>query len=115
MPMRLWCESTQAFQDLRPSHARTMEQACPKMNFADKKTSGVGDTYKTFQTYLSAIYSIPPVQSLNLVSDYDQLLFGLALAAPLPFIEDRNLVVQLPMVSNRQAELLNFKFQVQVD
>lgn len=98
---------------LRESFRKRMRTTLPR--FANKQTFGVADPYKTFQTYLGAIYSVPPVQSLNLVSDYDQLLFGLALAAPLPFIEDCNLVVQLPMISNRQAELLNFKFQVQVD
>lgn len=85
-------------------------------HFANKKTFGVSDPYKTFQAYLDAIYSTSKrVQSLNLLSDYDQLLFGLALAAPLPFIEDRNVVVQLPMIRDRQAELRKFRFEVQVD
>jgi hypothetical protein len=100
-------------QYLRESFRKRMRTTLQR--FANKKVFGASDPYNTFQTYLSAIYSIPPVQSLNLVSDYDQLLFGLSLAAPLPFIEDRNLVVQLPMMRDRQAELLNFKFQVQVD
>jgi Histidine kinase-, DNA gyrase B-, and HSP90-like ATPase len=85
-------------------------------HFANKKTFGVTDPYKTFHNYLDAIYSPSKrVQSLNLLSDYDQLLFGLALAAPLPFIEDRNVVVQLPMILDRQTQLRKFKFQVQAD
>ncbi len=99
---------------LRESFRKRMRTTLQR--FANKKTFGVRNPYKTFQTYLNAIYCTPkPVQSLNLVSDDDQLLFGLALAAPLPFMEDRNLVVQIPMVGERQAELLNFNFQVQVD
>ena len=98
---------------LRESFRKQMRTTLERL--ADKKTSGVSP-YKTFETFMSAIYGFPkPVQSLNLVSYYDQLLFGLALAAPLPIIEDRNLVVQLPMMRDRQAELLNFNFQVQVD
>jgi len=85
-------------------------------HFANKKTFGTSEPYKTFNTLLDAIYSPSKrVQSLNLLSDYDQLLFGLALASPLPFIEDRNVVVPIPMIRNRQAELRKFNFQVQAD
>jgi hypothetical protein len=85
-------------------------------HFANNKTFGVTEPYRTFQSYLDALYSAAkPVQSLNLLSDYDQLLFGLALAAPLPFIEDRSVLVQLPLIRDRQAELRKFRFQVQVD
>src|SRR5208337_3638618 len=83
---------------------------------ANKQKRGAPEPYRTFQSYLQAIYSVRnPVQSLNLVSDYDQLLFGLALAAPLPFIDGHNLVVELPVMRDRQAELQSFEFQVQVD
>jgi hypothetical protein len=99
---------------LRESFRKRMRTTLQR--FANKRTFDVSEPYKTFQTYLNAIYSnLKPVQSLNLVSDYDQLLFGLALAAPLPFVEERNLVVQLPMMCDRQAQLRKFNFQVQVD
>jgi hypothetical protein len=52
---------------------------------------------------------------LNLLSDYDQLLFGVALAAPLPFDDDRNVVTKLPMIRDRQSQLRKFKFQVHAD
>lgn len=92
------------------------KRMCTLQHFANKKTFGVTEPYRTFQTFLDAIY-VPakPVQSLNLLSDYDQLLFGLALAAPLPFIEDRNVIVEIPMIRDRQAELRKFNFQVQAD
>src|ERR1700721_144297 len=99
---------------LRESFRKRMRTTLQR--FANKKTFGTSEPYKTFQVYLGSIYGgSKPVQSLNLVSDYDQLLFGLALAAPLRYIEDRNLVIQLPMMRDRQSRLLNFDFQVQVD
>lgn len=100
---------TQYLRESFRKRMRTLER------FANRKSSGV-EPYRTFETYLDAIYRAPyPVQSLNLLSDYDQLLFGLALAAPLPFIEERNVVVQLPLIRDRQAELRKFNFQVHVD
>lgn len=99
---------------LRESFRKRMRTTLQR--FANTETGRSVEPYKTFQAYLQALYSFPkPVQSLNLVSDYDQLLFGLALAAPLPFVEDYNLVVQLPMMQKRQTQLTKFKFQVQVD
>lgn len=77
---------------------------------------GVTKPYKTFEAFLDAIYDPnKKTPSLNLRSDYDQLLFGLALAAPLPFANGRNVAVLLPMVRERQALLKKFNFQVQVD
>jgi Histidine kinase-, DNA gyrase B-, and HSP90-like ATPase len=72
--------------------------------------------YKTFDQFLDAIYNTKkPVKSLNLLSDYDQLIFGIALAAPLPLNEGRNLAVKLPPVAKRQAALKEFEFRVQLD
>jgi hypothetical protein len=72
--------------------------------------------YKTFDQYLDAIYNQKKLtQSLNLLSDYDQLLFGLSLAAPLLLIKERNVAVNLPNVARRQDEIKAFKFRVQVD
>lgn len=99
---------------LRQSFRKRMRTTLQRL--AGRKASGTGGPYGTFRDYLGALYDPPrPVQSLNLVSDYDQLLFGLALASPLPFMEDRNLVVQLPAMRERQALLRKFNFQVRVD
>jgi hypothetical protein len=85
-------------------------------HFANKKTFGVTDPYKTFSSYLDAIYvDNKKIQSLNLLSDYDQLLFGLALAAPLPFVDDRNVVTKFPMIRDRQSQLRKFNFRVRAD
>lgn len=102
---------------LRESFRKRMRTTLQRAgSISSKKKDLVPEPYRTFQAYLQAIYAYPkPVQSLNLLSDYDQLLFGLALAAPLPFMGDRNLVVQLPRMQERQNQLLRFQFQVQVD
>jgi len=84
--------------------------------YANKKVFNVMEPYKTFNTYLDAIYDKKTtIRSLNLLSDYDQLLFGLALASPLPYVADRNVAVQLPMIRDRQTELQKFAFRVEVD
>ena len=85
-------------------------------NYANKKIFDDAGPYKNFNVFLDALYDTRTrTQSLNLLSDYDQLIFGLALAAPLPFVEARNLAVQLPVIRKRQAELKKYDFQVQVD
>lgn len=87
------------------------------LSLSTKNTSPTSaKPYKTFEHYLSTIYSEKkPVASLNLRSDYDQLIFGLALAPPLPLIEGRNAALYLPTIRDRQARLKKFDFQVQVD
>lgn len=85
-------------------------------HFANKRVFGLSGPYKTFNSFLDAIYSKEKkIQSLNLLSDYDQLLFGLALSSPLPYVAERNLAVQPPAMRQRQTELKNFAFRVQVD
>jgi hypothetical protein len=72
--------------------------------------------YGTFSEFLDTIYSGPkPLASLNLLSEYDTLLFGLALASPLPFAEARNVAVRLPLIAQRQKALKSFAFEVLVD
>jgi hypothetical protein len=79
-----------------------------------KKKSSVAKPYKTFDDFLKSIYE-RPLPSLILRSDYDQLLFGLALAPPLPLVEGRNVALYLPMIRERQAELRKFDFEVRLD
>jgi hypothetical protein len=72
--------------------------------------------YKTFDQFLGIIYNPRKLtQSLNLLSDYDQLIFGLALAPPLRMLEDRNIALALPTVRERQSALKQFNFRVQLD
>lgn len=85
-------------------------------HYGNKVAFGRTGPYKTFDQFLDAIYHTDKItKSLNLLSDYDQLLFGLALAAPLPFIKERNIAVQLPIVAARQKMLKDFDFRVEVD
>jgi hypothetical protein len=72
--------------------------------------------YKTFDQFINTIYHMKkPVASLNLRSEYDQLLFGLALAPPIPLIENRNAALYLPTVRRRQSQAKKYDFQLQVD
>lgn len=85
-------------------------------NFANKKAFGATGPYKTFDRFLDAIYQKKhPTQSLNLLSDYDELIFGLALTPPLPYSNRRNVAIKLPSIDDRQTALERFNFRVQVD
>jgi hypothetical protein len=85
-------------------------------HFGNKIAFNRTSPYKTFDQFLDAVYNPKgPTQSLNLLSDYDQLIFGIALAAPLPLNDSRNLAVYLPMVDERQSTLKKFDFRVQID
>lgn len=97
---------------LRESFRKRMRTTLTRS--ANKSDGQSKEPYRTFNEYLEKVYG-PKTQSLNLLSDYDQLLFGLALAAPLPFIEQRNLCVQLPPMRVRQSRLKQFEFEVHVD
>jgi hypothetical protein len=84
--------------------------------FGNKIVFNKTGPYSTFDKFLETIYNPKiNIKSLNLLSDYDQLLFGLALAAPLPFLKERNIAVHLPIVSARQEILKKFDFRVEVD
>ncbi len=72
--------------------------------------------YATFAEFLEVIYGGPnPTASLNRLSDYDEMLFGLALAPPLPFIPTHNVAVKLPTITERQSILTKFEFEARVD
>lgn len=84
--------------------------------FGNRTTEEEYEPYGTFAEFLEVIYAGPnPTQSLSRLSDYDELLFGLALAAPLPFVASRNVAVKLPLIADRQAALTEFDFEVHVD
>lgn len=83
---------------------------------AGSKRSRSTVPYGTFSDFLNSIYrSDELTPSLNLRSDYEQLLFGLALSPPLPFVSDENVVLEIPSIKARQALLKGFKFKVEVD
>ncbi|WP_119391157.1 ATP-binding protein [Taklimakanibacter lacteus] len=99
---------------LRESFRKRMRSSLSR--YANKKILKQSRPYKNFENFLEAIYQPHSLnKSLNLLSDYDQMIFGLALAPPLPFISNRNIVTKIPAVATRQTELSEYKFQVLVD
>lgn len=97
---------------LREQFRKRMQSTLTLSN--PKKKPAPAKPYKTFDEFLGSIYG-NPLPSLILRSDYDQLLFGLALAPPLPLVEGRNVALYLPMIRERQAELRKFDFEVRID
>jgi hypothetical protein len=74
--------------------------------------------YKDFEEFLTSVYGADRRNpSLSRHSDYDQLLFGLALAAPLPYVEggDGNIALSTPLVKQYQRALKGYRFRVEVD
>lgn len=87
-------------------------------NYGNKILSGMSEPYATFGKFMGAVYGIKQqIRSLNLLSDYDQLLFGLALAAPLPYFEggQGNIALELPFLRKYQERMKLYRFQVDVD
>lgn len=75
--------------------------------------------YPSFEAFLAGIYRVEQSEDRALVtrSDYDQLIFGLAVAAPVPYLEgDRgNVTLQTPFVRAYQRALKSYSFAVEVD
>jgi len=78
--------------------------------------------YKDFEEFLASIYgaasgAVRRNPSLSRHSDYDQLLFGLALAAPLPYFDgsDGNIALSTPLLKQYQRTVKSYRFRVDVD
>jgi hypothetical protein len=99
---------------LRQSFRKRMRNLDRYGNLRKFKSKG---PYSSFDCYMKAMYEDPTkVQSLSFTSDYDQLLFGLALAPPLPYYNgDNNAMLQIPTFEDYQARLLANEFEVTVD
>lgn len=98
---------------LRESFRKQMRDL---VQLGNKTVLGRPGAYQSFETYLDALYNTRKhPKSLNLLSHYDQFLFGLALAPPLPAVAERDLATSLPSVHKRQNELREFNFKVLVD
>ena len=90
-------------------------------NLANAKFFKSKKSYSAFSRYLEAITK-PALKSLSFASAYDQLLFGLALAAPIPYVEpttDHNepetVITQISSIGSIQEELKRYDFRVEVD
>jgi len=101
---------------LRPTFCRRMQALGER--FAKKKYLDQDGPYLSFEEFLDCIYNSVSISlSLTLASDYDQLLFGLALAAPLPYFEggDGNVILKAPFMQQVQRRLKGYRFVVEVD
>jgi len=87
-------------------------------NFGNLKTFKKKAGYRDFQTFIEACYGKrQKTRSISWLSHYDQLIFGLALASPLPYFEEGqgNVVLRLPPFKGQQQTLKNYNFSVELD
>lgn len=75
------------------------------------------EPYSSFENFLEAIYKAKDIfRSLTLASDYDQLLFGLALIPPLTYFDsDSNVMLSIPFIDEYNERLKRNDFQLFVD
>lgn len=103
---------------LRESFRKTMASLD---NFANVKYFKSSESYPSFDHFLKAIAN-PNLKSLYFASPYDQFLFGLALAAPLPYVERvatsitrETVLTRIPQIAQLQEQIKSYRFRVEVD
>jgi hypothetical protein len=98
---------------LRLSFTRRMKDL---KRYGNKKFLRKTGPYEDFDAFVRAIYT-PRAKSLFFLSDYDQLIFGLAVASPLPYLETgrSSILLKLPSIQQYQEKLKSYKFSVDVD
>jgi hypothetical protein len=89
--------------------------------FAHKKFFNSTASYPTFDRLLDAITD-PRLKSLYFASQYDQFVFGLALASPIPYPESgaqkkglNTVITRVPQIAAIQNDLKKYAFRVEVD
>lgn len=101
---------------LRATFRRRMQELGDR--FAKKAHMGKNDPYLSFEEYIDCVYNSKLIsKSLTLASDYDQLLFGLALSAPVPYFEggEGDVILKADFMQQIQKRLKGYKFVVEVD
>jgi hypothetical protein len=103
---------------LRDMFRRTMSNV---ENYANKKFYNSSESYPSFARFMEAIAN-PGLSSLYFASQYDQLLFGLALASPIPYVESDKkgvgadtVVTRIQQIADLQKDLKRYNFRVEVD
>jgi hypothetical protein len=98
---------------LRLSFTRRMKDLKRYGNHRFLKKTG---PYEDFDAFIKAIY-LPRAKSLFFLSDYDQLIFGLAVASPLPYPATGRgtTLLEIPSVQQYQEKLKTYKFSVDID
>jgi len=88
---------------------------------ANLSTNKVRRSYRSFGEYLIAI-SDPALKSLHYASHYDQLIYGIAAASPIPYPEDTKeikdispVILETKELSALQQKLKSFDFRVELD
>jgi hypothetical protein len=87
--------------------------------FAHNRFYQSSESYPNFERFVEAITTL---SSLYFASQYDQLLFGLALASPIPYVESdsrgedlETVLLKIPQIASLQKQLKHFDFRVEVD
>ncbi|MDO8545018.1 MAG: ATP-binding protein [Opitutaceae bacterium] len=89
-------------------------------NYAKLQHKGLRTSYADFEEFLACI-SNPKLSALFYASTYDQLLYGLALASPIPYVDDKNAlgiepcILKISELQALQKLLLSFDFRVEID
>jgi hypothetical protein len=90
-------------------------------SFANKQRRNSVSSYSSFGQYLQAIAN-PKLSALYFASQYDQLIFGIALAAPIPYVEESRkhdtpgtVLTKIPEIAAIQRRLKQFDFRVEFD
>jgi hypothetical protein len=103
---------------LRESFRKTMKNL---EHFANVKHFNNYESYPSFEHFLEAIVN-PSLRSLYFASPYDQFLFGLALTAPLPYVDGteadgspETLLLRIPQIAKLQKQIKSYGFRVEVD
>ena len=101
---------------LRETFRKTMTKLG---NLGYRQLHGVQQSYPSFDDFIDAVTT---VSSLYYAAPYDQLLYGLALASPLPYIEPSkgpksfdSVILQIPEIEKIQKTLKSYDFAVEVD
>jgi hypothetical protein len=101
-------------QHLRQGYKKRMRDLNRYAKFRKFKSKA---PYADFNEFLTCVYDDPEVRkSLNLGSDYDQLIFGIALLSPLPYLDkDYNVMNKLDFFSEMQERLVANAFDLTID
>ena len=90
-------------------------------SFANKQHFNSRSSYPSFGQYLQAIAN-PKLSALYFASQYDQLIFGIALAAPIPYVEESKkhatpgtILHSTAEIAAIQRQLKHFDFRVEFD
>lgn len=99
---------------LRESFRKRMSDLSRYCNYKNARSTR---PYSSFGHFIRCIYeSKNTVQSLSLASDYDQLIFGLALIPPNPYVDsETNVLFKFKFFQDYQKKLENNNFNVFFD